>query len=186
VSLAGVLGLAYFISELLLSWSRRSRSKTGVSQDRSTLRMLWIVIMLSVGAAIYAGTHWRFATLPNRQLLDVCAIVLFAIGIAVRWWAIIVLGRFFTVDVTIERDHELVEAGPYRLVRHPSYTGVLLAFLGWSLSLHNWLAIALVLLPISIVFLHRMNVEEAALRGALGERYSTYMQRTKRLLPFVY
>ena len=57
-------------------------------------------------------------------------VVLFVAGLILRWWAIIILGRFFTVDVTIEKDHELVERGPFRIVRHPSYTGVLLAFVG--------------------------------------------------------
>ncbi|HEY4257482.1 MAG TPA: isoprenylcysteine carboxylmethyltransferase family protein [Candidatus Udaeobacter sp.] len=55
-------------------------------------------------------------------------VVLFVTGLLLRWWAIITLGRFFTVDVTIEKDHELVERGPFRMLRHPSYTGVLLAF----------------------------------------------------------
>ena len=61
--------------------------------------------------------------------------MLFVAGLILRWWAIITLGRFFTVDVTIEKDHELVERGPFRIVRHPSYTGVLLAFVGLALSL---------------------------------------------------
>ncbi|HEY0368622.1 MAG TPA: isoprenylcysteine carboxylmethyltransferase family protein [Chthoniobacterales bacterium] len=186
MSLAALLGFAYFASEVLLSISRRSRSKTGVSQDRSTLRALWIVIIVSVTLAVHAARHWRFAALSHHDLLDLAAIVLFVAGLAVRWWSIIVLGRFFTVDVTIEKDHQLIEAGPYQLVRHPSYTGVLLAFVGWGLSLHNWLSLVLLLVPIFIVFTHRMNVEEDALRGALGERYATYMRRTKRLFPFIY
>jgi protein-S-isoprenylcysteine O-methyltransferase Ste14 len=185
-SLASILGLIYFASEFLLSMTRRSRSKTGESQDRSTLRTLWVVIMASVFAAIYARANWRFATLGPRHVLDLFAILLFAAGIALRWWSIVVLGRFFTVDVTIEKDHEVVEAGPYRLVRHPSYTGVLLAFVGWGLSLHNWLALLVLLVPIFAAFAHRMSVEEQALSGALGERYDAYMRRTKRLLPFVY
>ena len=102
------------------------------------------------------------------------------------WWAIITLGRFFTVDVTIEKDHELVERGPFRMVRHPSYTGVLLAFVGLALTLDNWAALLVILLPIGVAFIHRMNVEEKALSGALGSQYTNYMRRTKRLVPFVY
>ncbi len=71
-------------------------------------------------------------------------------------------------------------------MRHPSYTGVLLAFLGLALSLHNLLSIFLIMVPITVASLHRMNVEEQALLRALGERYASYMARTKRLLPFLY
>jgi protein-S-isoprenylcysteine O-methyltransferase Ste14 len=85
---------------------------------------------------------------------------------------IITLGRFFTVDVTIEKDHELVESGPFRMVRHPSYTRVLLAFVGFALSLGDWGALLVILLPIGVAFIHRMNVEENALSGALGPQYT--------------
>jgi protein-S-isoprenylcysteine O-methyltransferase Ste14 len=88
--------------------------------------------------------------------------------------------------VTIERDHELVERGPFGWVRHPSYTGVLLAFVGWALTLRNWAAIAVVLVPIFVAFVRRMNVEEEALLRALGAKYREYMARTKRLIPGVY
>ncbi len=184
--LAQKLGLLYLLSELLLTATRRTRSASGESQDRSTLRMLWLVIMLSVAAGVYAASHGSFGLLGNRRLLDVAALLSFVPGLALRWWAIVVLGRFFTVNVTIEKDHEVVEAGPYRAVRHPSYTGVLLAFIGFALSLHNWLSLILIVLPITVAFVHRMNVEEQALLRALGERYASYMARTKRLLPFAY
>jgi protein-S-isoprenylcysteine O-methyltransferase Ste14 len=63
---------------------------------------------------------------------------------------------------------------------------VLLAFVGFALSLRNWIALLIILLPISVAFIHRMNVEEDALSCALGPRYANYMKRTKRLVPFIY
>jgi protein-S-isoprenylcysteine O-methyltransferase len=186
MSLSLKLGLVYFASELLLTITRRSRSRTGTKQDRSTLRVLWVVIMISIGAGVFIAMNWRAGALPYGRTFAIAGVVLFAAGLIFRWWAIITLGRFFTVDVTIEKDHELVERGPFQLVRHPSYTGVLLAFVGFALTLRNWGAILVILVPIFVAFVRRMNVEEEALRGALGERYAAYMRRTKRLIPGVY
>lgn len=148
--------------------------------------MIWLVIAVSIAAGFFVVGNWRAAALPNARAFAIAGAVLFAAGLVLRWWAIITLGRFFTVDVVIEKDHEVVERGPFRVVRHPSYTGVLLAFLGWALTLRNWAAMLVVLVPIFIAFLRRMNVEEEALRGALGEKYAEYMRRTKRLIPGLY
>ena len=186
MSLSLQLGLVYLISELVLTVTRRSRSRTGTKQDRSTLRVLWMVIMASVTAGIYVAGNWLAAALPYGRMFAFAGVALFVAGLLLRWWAIITLGRFFTVDVTIEKDHELVERGPFRVVRHPSYTGVLLAFVGFALSLRNWAALIIMVLPIFAAFIHRMNVEEDALARALGSRYADYMRRTKRLVPFVY
>jgi protein-S-isoprenylcysteine O-methyltransferase len=191
--LSGILGLIYLISEVLLSVTRRSRSKTGEKQDRSTLGMIWVVIAVSIAAGMFvarsislrAGVVGLF-DFPESGWIPVAAVAFFAVGLVVRWWAIVTLGRFFTVDVTIEKDHELVQRGPFRWVRHPSYTGVLLAFVGWATTLGNWVAMAVVLVPIFIAFLIRMNVEEEALQRALGEQYAAYIRRTKRLVPGVY
>jgi protein-S-isoprenylcysteine O-methyltransferase len=186
MSLSEILGLIYLISEALLTLTRRSRSRSGTKQDRSTLGVIWLVIAVSIAAGIYVATHWRAGALPHGRLFEITGVVLFAVGLLLRWWAIVTLGRFFTVDVTIEKDHELVERGPFRLVRHPSYTGVLLAFVGFALTLRNWGALLVILVPIFAAFIHRMNVEEEALSRALGSRYAEYMARTKRLIPLVY
>ncbi len=132
MSVSLLLGLVYLISELLLTVTRRSRSRTGTKQDRSTLRVVWLVIVVSVAAGIYVAKQWPAAALPHHRSFVFAGVVLFVAGLLLRWWAIITLGRFFTVDVTIEKDHELVERGPFRMVRHPSYTGVLLAFVGFG------------------------------------------------------
>jgi protein-S-isoprenylcysteine O-methyltransferase Ste14 len=176
----------YLISELLLTITRRSRSKTGTKQDRSTLGMIWLVIAVSVTAGVFVALNFPAAALPYGQMFAIAGVMVFVVGLILRWWAIIILGRFFTVDVTIEKDHELVERGPFRVVRHPSYTGVLLAFLGLALSLRNWAALVVILLPIGAAFIRRIKVEEDALSRALGPRYTDYMKRTKRLVPFVY
>lgn len=179
------LGVVYLLSELLLTVTRRSRGD-GVRQDRSTLRMLWIVILTSIAAAQLAAANWRGATFPHKPLVAVIGVVLFVAGLALRWWSIVTLGRFFTVDVTIAKDHELVDSGPYRLLRHPSYTGLLMAFLGFALRLGNWAALLVLLVPIFAAFFYRISVEEEALRVALGENYAAYSRRTKRLVPFIY
>ena len=193
MSFSAKLGLIFFASEVLLTMTRRSRTKTGEKQDRSTLGMIWVVIAISIVAGVFVArsTTLRAGVIglfdfPEGAWISVLAIAFFVAGLALRWWAIVTLGRFFTVDVVVEKDHELVERGPFRWVRHPSYTGVLLAFLGWTMTLRNWVAMAVVLIPILIAFIRRMNVEEEALRGALGEKYADYMRRTKRLAPGIY
>lgn len=193
MSLSLKLGLVYLASEVLLTLTRRSRTETGMKQDKSTLGMIWAVIGASVAAGVFvARSTWLAAGVvglfdfPDADWIRLLAVGVFAAGLALRWWAIVTLGRFFTVDVVVEKDHELVEEGPFRWVRHPSYSGVLLAFLGWAITLWNWVALAIVLVPIFVAFVRRMNVEEEALRGALGGRYGAYVARTKRLVPGVY
>src|SRR4051812_15868742 len=140
MSLSSLLGLIFFASEVLLTITRRSRTKTGAKQDKSTLGMIWVVIGLSLAAGIFVAQSrslragWiGLLDFPESDWIPIVAVALFATGLAVRWWAIITLGRFFTVDVVIEKDHEVVQRGPFRWVRHPSYTGVLLAFVGWAM-----------------------------------------------------
>jgi protein-S-isoprenylcysteine O-methyltransferase len=193
VTLPLKLGLIFLGSEILLTITRRSRTKTGTRQDKSTLGMIWVVIALSITAGVFISRSRALRSgwiglfdFPDSDWIPVLAVLLFGAGLALRWWAIVTLGRFFTVDVVIEKDHEVVQSGPFRWVRHPSYTGVLLAFLGWSMTLWNWIALAVILVPIFLAFLRRMKVEEDALSRALGQRYAEYMARTKRLVPCVY
>src|SRR5437773_11448726 len=92
---------------------------------------------ISVMPSVFVALNVRAAALPNGWMFASAGLVLFVAGLILRWWAIITLGRFFTVDVAIEKDHELVERGPFRWVRHPSYTGVMVAFGGWSSNLQE-------------------------------------------------
>jgi protein-S-isoprenylcysteine O-methyltransferase len=96
------------------------------------------------------------------------------------------LGRFFTVDVAIREGHELIQSGPYSLVRHPSYTGLFAMFVGWSITFENYASICALLIPFSLALVYRVRIEESALEHAFGAAYQTYRSQTKRLVPFVY
>jgi protein-S-isoprenylcysteine O-methyltransferase Ste14 len=113
-------------------------------------------------------------------------LAVFAFGIAYRIWAVRTLGRFFRYTVVVDADHRVVEEGPYRRLRHPSYSGLLMAALGVGIALANWLAIAACLLPALIGFSLRLLHEERVLAAELGEPYRAYMRRTWRLIPGVW
>ncbi len=180
----GLLGAFYGISEITLAFARRSHS--GESRDRHSLRFLWLAIVIALFASFFIVGQFPFARLPHRHAFYLLGLTLFIAGVALRWYSIWKLGRFFTVDVSISAGHRVIDTGPYRFVRHPSYTGALLAFVGFGLCLGNWLSIFVLLAPITLAFLWRIHVEERALLDALGQNYRDYMRRTRRLIPFVY
>lgn len=180
-----VLNLAWGGYEMLIS--RRRRAADGGAQDQGTLKLLWRVlyaaIALAVGLSILGIGHFP-AHLQEPLRWAGCALV--AGGLALRLWAIRVLARWFTVDVTIQQGHRLIRRGPYRWLRHPSYTGVLLAFYGLGVGLGNGLSLAVIALAVSWAFLRRIRVEEAMLTRAFPEEYPDYAAHSWRLLPFVW
>ena len=113
-------------------------------------------------------------------------LVLLLAGIILRGWAFKTLGKYFTFTVMVSADQPVISAGPYRLLRHPSYTGLLLGCAGVGLASANWVALAgLTLLPLALL-LWRIQVEENALLATLGEPYRRYAAQHKRLVPLVW
>ena len=185
--LAAILGVLFYANESFLGARRRSSKEAGTRQaDSGTMRTLWLTATLSIVAGLLVTVWSPGPRLPPNFPWRTVSAAVFALGIALRWWAIVHLGRFFTVDIALANDHRVIDTGPYRLVRHPSYTGLLLMYLGWTLSLNSVAALPVVLSPVTVSLLYRMRTEEAALLGALGEDYAAYCRRTKRLVPVVY
>jgi protein-S-isoprenylcysteine O-methyltransferase len=165
----------------------RSLFQRGARRDRGSLFILVASIVLSFA---FAGAATRLAPRAGIQLgretVFLLGLAVLAAGVALRFYAVIVLGRFFTPVVMTRSDQHVVDAGPYRWIRHPSYTGFLLALAGVMLITYaNWLALTGVL-PALAGFLYRIRVEERVLSDVLGEPYRSYMRRTRRLVPFVY
>jgi len=180
-----LLGAIYGLSELYLAFTRRAAARAA-SRDRHSLILLWAVIIVSLWFGVQMVWLVPGATLPYPLGFYLVGFCLFLGGLILRWYSIGYLGRYFTVDVSISAEHRLIDSGPYRFIRHPTYTGALLAFLGLGFCLGNWLSILFLSLPIIGAFLRRIRIEESALVEALGEQYRAYMRRTKRLIPFIY
>jgi protein-S-isoprenylcysteine O-methyltransferase len=171
------------VSEIMLAILKRAKPTAAQVEDRGSMRLLWLVIVASVVLAV--GFQWvPVLRLPiSATLHQALALGLIMAGLAIRWTSILTLGRLFTVNVAIHRDHALVETGLYRHIRHPSYTGLLLAFVGLGVFFGNWLSILVLVVPITLAVVNRVAKEETALHNALGASYTAYCARTKRLIP---
>src|SRR5437660_5692234 len=180
-----VLAAIYGLSELYLALTRRSQTQA-VSRDRRSLILLWTIIVVSLWFAIQMVWLFPGATVPYLRGFYLFGFLLFLGGLILRWYSIGYLGRYFTVDVSISAEHKLIDSGTYQCIRHPTYTGALLAFVGLGFCFGNWLTILFLTVPIIGAFLWRIRIEESALTDALGEDYRAYMRRTKRLIPWLY
>lgn len=171
------------MSEVALAVIKRSHYRSAQSEDKGSMLLLWCTIGLGVALAFAAQwVPWAHLDV-SPSLIHVVALLLMVFGFVVRWTAILTLGRFFTVDVAIHSDHEVVQTGLYRFARHPSYTGLLIAFLGFGVYFANWLSILALLVPITCGMLNRVKKEEKALLRSLGPAYASYCAHTKRFIP---
>ena len=187
VRIITLVNLVWVLSEVgLVLFTRRERRGARPPRDRGSRTLFWCVI----GAGLAAGTAAQAVSaarirMPEPWLLG-ASLALLTAGLAIRWTAILTLGRYFNTTVIIQPHHRLIRTGLFRLVRHPSYSGLLLLFIGTGLSYGNWLSLGVIVLPFLAALLYRIHVEEASLVEVLGPEYVDYCRSTKRLLPGIY
>jgi protein-S-isoprenylcysteine O-methyltransferase Ste14 len=151
--------------------------------DRGSIVAVVVGIGTGVLIAVWCATNVSRMAIPGDWASFIVGIVAMWLGIALREWAVLTLGRFFTVVVRVTAEQTVVDRGPYRWVRHPSYVGLLLTLIGLGLALGNWLSLlALAILP-TVGLVIRIRVEEQALLSALGDQYREYAERRPRLVP---
>ncbi len=181
----GVVIPLFPLSEMVLAVVKHSRGSGAERKDRGSMILIWFLIGLGVFLAVGA-LRFGPAQIPvARSVLEPVALGLMAGGLVLRWTAILALGRYFTVDVAVHSEHAVVESGLYRFMRHPSYTGLLIVFLGVGVFFGNWISLVALLVPITLGVVYRVAKEERALLDALGPAYASYCARTKRFVPWI-
>jgi protein-S-isoprenylcysteine O-methyltransferase Ste14 len=185
IAFYAVLGVFVVLEQRIRLKSRLNRH--GAAADRGSL----VVVIVAVGAGaaggfLVAGAAPSAAIPDARWLVFVIGLALMCAGIALRQWAIVLLGDFFTVDVRVHAEQTVVEWGPYRWLRHPSYTGLIVTFLGIGLALGNWAALALLVVVPTAGLVVRIRAEERALLDGLGEPYRRFTATRARLIPGVW
>jgi len=177
--------VAWFLTEILYKNMLKSGKEDKKDKDKSTLNILWLAIPFSIAASVTVSYMTEFPMAEGSWIFytgEACILI----GIVFRFIIIRSLGKYFTVDVTIKQDHQIKKDGFYRYLRHPSYTFSLLTSLGLGLYLNNWVSLILAFLPPFIAFTYRIKIEEQALIEQFGAEYSDYVERTKKLIPFIY
>lgn len=175
----------WVLSELSIR-IRSSFNRAGERIDRGSILVVVATLFAGVAGAFALARREHGTITQARWVVFVAGLVLMVAGIALRQWSVAVLGRFFTVDVRVQPGQTVVEQGPYRWVRHPSYTGLIVTFLGLGLALGSWASLALLAVLPTAGLVYRIHFEERALLDGLGEPYRRFAASRPRLFPGVW
>ena len=155
-----------------------------VQRQQVAVLLLQVISLAFVIAAPFTDRH-NLAVFGEADRLRYVGLILFAIGFVGASWSESTLGKQFSVQVTIQEDHQLITNGPYRLVRHPRYLCLILFNLGLALVFRSGLALALVI-ALAGVLLWRIQDEEALMSREFGTEWAAYASQSWRLIPYLY
>lgn len=182
-----ILYWGWFAAELaLLLWTRTRNRSGNRLRDRGSLLLLWGTIATCMTLGITWGSSHLHNLPGDKHIYRLVALCLILIGLLIRGWAILTLGNAFSVNVALRKGQRVMMSGLFSIVRHPSYLGMVIIFIATALWQQNYMAAAIILIPIFIALSYRIHVEEIALREGFGQEYIDYSRRTKRLIPFIY
>jgi protein-S-isoprenylcysteine O-methyltransferase Ste14 len=174
---------AFVAGELAQAFRTRRGAKLVDVRAEVVFRVVFFgaILLWPIGRAIFPA-----AGIGGVRLLFPLGTVIVWLGLLLRWWSFVSLGKYFTVTVQTSQDQPVVERGPYRVLRHPSYTGLLLVFSGGGLIADNWVSAAGAGSVLLVALIHRLRIEERALDEAVGGRYRQFAANRARLVPFVW
>ena len=181
--IASVIRALWLVGETL--HQRKQQVKLLKNLDRNSGR-LWDGANAIEPVGMILGFTGIGRIQTGSSLIELAGLALLIFGIIIRWTAIRDLGRYFTSTVRIKDNHRLIRTGMYEHLRHPAYTGALVAHLGLGMAFANWYSIALSSIPYLCAAMYRIHVEEQVLVAEFGQEYLDYARSTKRLIPKVY
>ncbi len=182
--LAYLLIICYFIIERLLRKGKKAISLKAGESDRGSSQIIWISglfsIFLILSAPILKVGYW------NSVYVAWVGILLMLGGLILRYWAAKILGEFYTRTLQIVEGQRIVDQAPYSIIRHPGYLGTFLMDIGASLAVHNWVVLLIIVVLGLLWRIYRIQAEEEMLQTSFEEQYKVYLERTWRLIPFIY
>ncbi len=149
----------YGFFEAFLNIRQKRKSNVTISNDKGSLRSLYGLITVGFFLSFAIGAT-KLGRIYQWNTLFALGMALIGIGLIIRIHSILTLGQFFTYSVAKVQNHDIIETGLYKFIRHPGYLGQMLIFIGISIAISNWLSILAMMIPVTIAFLHRINVEE--------------------------
>ncbi|RLQ97487.1 methyltransferase family protein [Falsibacillus albus] len=175
----------WVLSEIAILIKTKLQRKNVVSENKDKGSILFIVL----GIFVCMFLNQLCSTMKIGYVNEVFSNLgsfLIIVGVFVRIWAVVVLGRHFSLSVSVDSKQKIIQNGPYRMVRHPAYTGMLMTFIGIGLAFNTWVGSLISFIFFLIVFGYRIRIEEKALAEMFPNDYPGYIQKTFRLIPFVW
>jgi protein-S-isoprenylcysteine O-methyltransferase len=185
---AYVLLGGFLVLQRMMRRGEQARSLRPPPADRGSTRLLGVAFGLGLLALVAAPAlnAQGFGAAGYQPIVGWTGVAVMVGGLALRLWSQAVLGRYYTSTLRHAEGQPLLASGPYRLLRHPGYAGLLLAWVGAGLASANWVVTWAVTVLMAVAYGYRIAAEEAVLLDAFGSRYREYMARTWRLVPYVY
>lgn len=180
-----ILGMAFALG-LNMSGPGMQLKHTFSKTNHDGFSFLVILIVGILGFVIPVIDFAYFQDPKDWSTLKTLGFFVAAAGLLFRIWSIRTLGKFFTAKVEIQRDHQVIKDGPYRVIRHPSYLGAWVMFLGVSLLFESTLGFLFNFVGFFIAYHYRTTIEEASLRKELGSPYEEYLKESWKMIPYVY
>lgn len=177
----------YGFFEIFMSMRQRRQRKQEIvkSGDKASIWILIIFIGIGYSLSFVIGAN-KLGRMNHWDTFFTIGALLVIAGLIIRIKSILTLKQHFTYTVTEIENHELIETGLYKLIRHPGYLGQILIFIGTAISLSNWISVILMTIPVLCAYIYRIKVEEQFMLKQMGQTYAWYQKRTKRLIPGIY
>jgi protein-S-isoprenylcysteine O-methyltransferase Ste14 len=152
--------------------------------DKKSLALFWITIPLGLSIGFFTANYQKWDLL--NQSIALVGLGVFMTGMMIRWISIIQLNKEFTVDVVITTNHQLKTDGIYKSIRHPSYLGLLFICFGLSVAMNSYISLFVITIPVLLVIIYRIKIEEDILMKEFGQPYKDYVMKTHKMIPKLY
>lgn len=177
-----LLFILIFIALILQPNFKVLRDKTNHWDKGTETQIIWSVYITQL-SAVCEASYLRFPDSIQWNLTTTIALIAIISGLALRTWAVQTLGNFFTMHLSIQNGQKVICTGPYKFIRHPSYTGAFFIYVGMPMFLHSWISLVFATIILPIAWLRRIHYEENMLAQELGEEYIAYCKSVKKVVP---
>ncbi len=175
----------YGFFEVIMNFRQRKKRIVKTSSDKGSLFSLYCLITVGYALSFAIGAT-KIGRIYSWNTFFAIGMAIFTIGLLIRVHSLLTLKQYFTYSVANVENHTIITSGLYKFIRHPGYLGQLMIFIGISISMSNWLSVLLMMIPVTLGYLYRIQVEENFMMDHLGENYKKYQEQTKKMIPMLY
>jgi protein-S-isoprenylcysteine O-methyltransferase Ste14 len=182
---AWIVYFLWLLSEIAIVITTKRQRKNVVVEKKDKGSFWFIIFGVFICVFLIFQCHYAKWGYVDTSISNIGAILVI-VGVCIRVWAVSALGKHFSMMVSVASQQKIIQHGPYRVIRHPSYTGALVTFIGLGLAFNTWIGSLIMFVFFVIVYGYRIRIEEKALIERFPDEYPSYVQNTWRLIPFIW